>query len=163
VYTKFQYVNNAAAVADFASAVAPTGFVALKRVLFEINGRSVDRPRLEANASWATFTYYDKLLIHVEGDVVAATPAQYNVYWQAMLQKLLPAPEALQTDRTQGALVFRLEGLSEDYSIPVVVETPPQTPKEVNMAPSASPFMCVFKAFRPYAFGLTSETYYWVT
>lgn len=161
MYSKFQFVANNTSVVDFLpSQPDPDGWFALKDVVYTIDGRSTDRPKMEANASWATFHYYSLMHIEISGDLIAASSAQYNVFKLASQQTLMPSPEALQSSRTQGAIVVRFLGIDEDYSVPVVVESPLNTPVQ-GASPSLSPFRVVFKAFRPYFFGLTSAQYYW--
>ena len=162
MYSKFQYVANDTSVVDFLpTAPDPNGWFALKEVAYTIDGRAVDRPKMEANGSWAVFNYYSLMHIECSGDLIANTSALFNVFKQTAVQKLMPAPESLQTDRTQGAIVMRMLGFSEDYSVPVVVETPFNAPAQ-GASPSLSPFRVVFKAFRPYFFGLSSSEYFWV-
>jgi hypothetical protein len=162
MYSKMEFTNNSAQTVNLLGSVASTGFVAIKQASYNLGERTVDRPKMEANGSWATFMYYQNLIIELEGDVIAATPEDFNTFKQDMIQKMLPSAAVLQTTRTHGSFVIRLLGLSEDYSVPVVVQTL-LMPQSADKAPSASDLRIVLKAFRPYFQGLTSTNFFWVT
>jgi hypothetical protein len=115
---------------------------------------------MEANASWATFTYYKSLLVYIEADVLADNPTDFATFWHNTLQKLMVPPGLLQTVRQQGQIRIRPSGFSEDMLLPVVVSEPPTMPRG-GLSPSAGQMTMTFKAFRPYWVGASTSTNYW--
>src|SRR4051812_42033514 len=106
MYDKFQYEDIATSTTkvDFLMALTTSGYIALTDCHFELVGSSTDRPRMEANASWETFTYYKGLLAYLECDVLADTPQHFATFWHNTLQALMITPGTLQTSRLQGRL-----------------------------------------------------------
>lgn len=163
MYSIYKYINNATDEVDFLGAVNPTGFFNLTGADYDFDSRSTDRPKMEAHGSWPTFANYERMHINLEGTVVAGNAEDFAAFIQENTQALMPAPEALQTDRTQGEVHLRFEGYSITYSVPVVVETPLKVASGPGLAPSAGTFRIVFKAFRPYFYDPIGDSYYWVS
>jgi hypothetical protein len=160
MYDKFIFTNNISQTVDFLMTIAPPAYIALTDVNYEIVSSSTDRDRMEANQSWPTFSYYKRLLIHMEADVLADTPQHFHTFWHGLLQTIMVTPDILQTVRTQGTLTIRPAGVTEDWTIPVVVDSPPGIPR-AGLGPSAGKMTMTLKAFRPYFHRATTNDYVW--
>ena len=161
MYTKFEFQNGGTLyTVDFLMDPTPPAYMCLTDCNFEIVGSSTDRDRMEANASWPTFTYYKRLLIHCEVDVLADTPQHFHTFWHNQLQGLMVAPTVLQLTRTQGTLTIRPAGVTEDWEMPVVVDSPPGIPRG-GLSPSAGKMTVTFKSFRPYFHRAETDDYVW--
>ncbi|HEY1248647.1 MAG TPA: hypothetical protein VGE97_06650 [Nitrososphaera sp.] len=160
MYDKFQFVNNDSEVVDFLMTITGSGYICLTDVNFEIITSTNDRDRMEANASWPSFVYYKRLLTHIEADILANSPQEFHTFWHTTLQKIMVAPDALQTFRTQGALVIRPAGVTEDWRIPVVVDSPPGIPRG-GLSPSAGKMTMTLKSTTPYWYRVTSNDFVW--
>jgi hypothetical protein len=160
MYDKFQFTNNVAQTVDFLMAITSSGYIALTDCHYEVGEESTDRSHMEGNASWATFTYYTMLHTYIEADVLADTPQNFHTFWHGTLQKLMVAPTTVQTSRTQGTLTIRPAGITEDWTIPVVVESAPTIPRG-GLSPSGGKMTMTFKSFRPYFYRNTSADYVW--
>jgi hypothetical protein len=159
MYDKFTFTNNSSQVVDFLSMGSPA-FIALTAVNFELVSATTDRDRSEGNASWPTFTYYKRLLTHIEADIFGDTPQAFHTFWSATLQKLMVDPQIVQTVRTQGTLTMRPAGVTEDWTIPVVVDSPPGIPRG-GLSPSGGKMTMTFKSFRPYFHRAVTNDYVW--
>lgn len=163
MFTSFKYIDADANEVNFLMAVGTSGgYIGLTDFDPELMAEGEDRSRMEANQSWPTFTYYNRLLIMVQADMICQTPADFVTLKIATMGIIMVDPVANQTVRTQGQLRMRLAGQTEDWTIPVSVATPPKFQQPAT-SPSAASFSVTFKAFRPYWYRLTSADYKWLT
>ncbi|HEY1248258.1 MAG TPA: hypothetical protein VGE97_04655 [Nitrososphaera sp.] len=162
MYDIFRYeeVDGSSVKADFLMTITTAGYICLTDCHFELTGSSTDRPRMEANASWPTFTYYKGLLCYIECDILADTPQHFASFWNSMLQSIMIAPDIIQTDRLQGRLCIKPAGFSENLLLPVVISDAPTIPRG-GVSPSYGKMTMTFKAFRPYFVGATTDDPYW--
>lgn len=160
MYDKFEFHTNDGFSVNFLMTIAPPAYIALTDVSYEILTTTTDRDRMESNLSWPTFTYYKRMLTHIEADVLADSPQHFHTFWHGILQTLMILPTPLQTDRTQGALFIRPAGVTEDWTIPVSVDSPPAIPR-AGLAPSAGKMTMTFKSPTPYWHRMVSNDSVW--
>lgn len=164
MYETYKYhALDGGVLVDFMGAVDGDGFFNIQQVEYDFDTRNVDRPKLEAHGSWPTFAYYERMRISLEGTIVADSPTNFMTFKHLSTQLLMPLIEVDYTERLQGQIRMKPVGFDETMSIPVVVESPLKVISGPGMAPSAGTFRIVFKAFRPYFVGLTSDTFFWVS
>lgn len=114
--------------------------------------------KLAAPGEWPSFTYEGAMTIHVEGDCIGsgATPgSDYTANRIALIDAIAP-PVGVLTSRKHGVIRIRMEGMTEDADVDVVV-----TQRSIPMRalyPSISEFLITWKAYLPYFTGVTTPT-----
>lgn len=152
---KFECHNTRNEVLQLNTATLP-----LHNVVFSPQPRSSDRPKSGRHGEWPTYLYFGKMLVHIEGDILAQNSSQFNQYKLDLLAKLLPSPVPFQTTRRLGTLYVRLTGQAEDFKGEYTLDGY-EIPME-GLSPSRAPFVITLKVFTPYLTGVTTGKYYWV-
>lgn len=162
MFDKIEFHNTRGDVIQFNLDPDPLGYIPLHKLDFEAAGRGTARTRMESHGEWPTFVYYSSLLIHLEGHILADTVTHYNQFKLGFLEKLMPQPELILTNRLIGTLYLRFHGMTEDYSAGVTLDGGmPDIPNEA-LYPTAGALQLTFKSFKPYMLGETSGDYKWV-
>lgn len=117
---------------------------------YHIDGetRSTDRPHMQDHGSWKSFSYMGPVTVHMEGDIVYGTTADYITARLNMLDILLPPP-GRQRYRYWGTLYIKYEGQTNFFTSKCRHEGYPEIPLQA-LYPSVSPFMLSFYCFEPH-------------
>lgn len=148
-------------IVDFLMDVGTDAYIGMTDWDPEIADEGEDRTRARANASWATFNYFNKVLIPIQADLIAQSPEDFVTLYLYTMQTLMPDTEIAQETQLHGQLRARLSGQTEDFLLPVQIKSAPKFDIGA-ISPSAAPFTVTFQAFRPYWFGEDSEDYFWI-
>lgn len=123
MFSKFEFHNNASQVLQFDIGETPPNVGRpIKELQFEYNNVNTRRPKMEKVGSWPGFLYIRECLVHTTFDILYDTTDEFNTSKLEITSKVYPDPDVLQTVETLGTLVIRMDGQTEDFEAPVVID-----------------------------------------
>lgn len=144
VELSFQNVSNSATY-DF----APNPNCRVQKYDPAYAGRVVDRPRMQEHGANPTVPYIDKLPIHVEGLLLAATSDLLISERDDFLRAMLGDLTRRKTSPKSGTLTIQLDGWGAAGEVDVAVESV-EAPLEKEGVRTCN-YQVTFIAFQPYA------------
>jgi hypothetical protein len=138
-----------------------TGYFAVENVTFEPDIRTTERPRMQGQGIWPAYTYFGKMLIHLEGHIVAGNSDYYNAYKLRLMHMVMPLDMGYQAQRHLGLFVCKFAGQSEAFTAEVSLDAAPSIANEANF-PSVGTCALSLKSFFPYMVGQVSGAQIWV-
>lgn len=156
------FVNNNGERWDYDEDPINSGWIALSEITFDTDARSDDRPKMQRHGIWGNTTLAGPTLIHLEGNIIAGSPAQLNVYRLELMRVHMPPVGGGRYASQVGRIYMKYYGVSEYYYSDVGYEA---FPRAVSQAffPSVCPFTVTFKAFNGYMTGINSGQAVWIT
>jgi hypothetical protein len=137
------------------------GYFAVEEVHFDLDARSNDRNKMQAQGVWPSYTYFGRMLIHINGHILADTSTQLNNYKLRLMQTIMPARFNLAFNRHVGWLYLKFTGQSEYFYTECGLESAPDITNGA-LAPSVVPCQIALKSFLPYMYGEITGNRYWV-
>lgn len=134
-----------------------TDVIPLKEFTTEVDIRTEEVERMQEHGIWPGYSYGGKLLIHINGDILCNTAAEYIVQRMNMLQCLVPAGVVVNT-RKMGDISLQYTGMETMRSESLTgacLDAAPSIPMRA-LYPSVTEFDITFKVFRPYLLGAGS-------
>lgn len=116
--------------------------------------------KLAAPGEWPSFTYEGAMTIHAEGSILGSggTPSNDYVAKRIALIDAVAPPVGVLTSRKHGVIRIRLDGMTEDADVDVVV-VQRAIPLRA-LYPANSEFLITWKAYLPYFVGVSTQTIY---
>lgn len=111
-----------------------------------------ERLRPAQHGLFNTYTFMGKRVVHMEGDIFAASSADFLVKRQRLIGPFIPTPEY--GSRSVGYLQIKYTGLSETITCECYLDGLPQAPLEA-LSPSRGTFAVTLQAFDPTLYGTT--------
>jgi hypothetical protein len=115
-----------------------------------------DIERMNEHGIWPQYTHVGKCLIHLTGDILRDSTADYCAA-VILLKRILMPKDEKQVTRKLGTLTLQYTG-QESMSGDVTLDGSPELPKLANY-PTVGEFMITFKAFNPYFVGSSGRKY----
>jgi hypothetical protein len=137
------------------------GYFAVEEINFSPDLRTTDRNRMQAQGIWPQYTYVGKMAIHIDGHILADSPAQLNTYKQHLMYMLMPLQFENLPDRRLGWFYIKYTGIDEYYFTEVGLESPVDIMNQA-LFPSVVPCQISLKSFLPYMYGVNSGRRVWV-
>jgi hypothetical protein len=127
---------------------------------YDVHSEGDEDQRMQEHGIWPTRTHVGKALIHLEGELLRDSTADYVQAARNMKRIIMPKDER-QIERKLGDLILRFTGDSEDIKSKngVTLDGSPQLPKTANF-PTVGDYMVTFKAFSPFFVGVASGKSY---
>lgn len=138
-----------------------TDVIPLKEFTPETDIRSEEVSRMQEHGIWPAYSYGGKLLIHINGDILCNTAAEYIQQRMLMLQCLVPAGLVVNT-RKMGDIRMQYTGMETMVTEALTgacLDAAPSIPMRA-LYPSVTEFDITFKVFRPYMVGAGSGKFY---
>lgn len=139
----------------------PQGYFPIEEITFEIEGRSGERNRMQAQGTWPSYTYFGKMLIHISGRLLAQTPELLTAYKFRLMRMIMPIDMGYQGQRHVGQFYCQFAGMSEHFVTEVGLDGGPSIVNEA-FYPSTAECELTLKSFNPYMVGVNSGGLYWV-
>lgn len=162
MFDDMYFVNTANQTMHWNEDPNANGFFAVEEVIFERDIRTSDRNRMQAMGVWPNYTYYGKMVIHINGHLLANDATLLNNYKLQLMSVVMPQRTGLQfVDRKVGTFYLKYTGQSEYFYTDCGMESPPDI---INAALSPANVACQLslKSFFPYMLGVQSGRVYWV-
>ena len=134
-----------------------TALIPLKEFTVEGEIRSEEIDRMQEHGIWPAYSYSGKMLIHINGDILCNTAAEYIQQRMLMMQALVPAGVVVNT-RKMGDISMQYTGMEPMITEPLTgacLDSYPQIPMRA-LYPSVTEFDITFKVFRGYMVGAGS-------
>lgn len=134
-----------------------TALIPLKEFVVEGEVRSEEVPRMQEHGIWPAYSYSGKMLIHINGDILCNTAAEYIQERMKMMQALVPAGIVVNS-RKMGDITMQYTGMEAMRTEPLTgatLDDYPQIPMRA-LYPSVTEFDISFKVFRGYMVGAGS-------
>jgi hypothetical protein len=138
-----------------------SGYFAVEHITFEPDIRTNERPRMQGQGIWPAYTYFGKMLIHIEGHIVAGSSAAFNAYKLRLMHMVMPLDMGYQFQRHVGLFVCQFTGQSEPFGAEVSPDAAPSIANDANF-PSVGECSLTLKSFYPYMVGQQSGNQIWV-
>jgi hypothetical protein len=149
----FDFTNNNGLTWHFNTDTCP-----LKEFEVDVDIRTEEVPRMQEHGLWPSYSYAGKMLLHLTGDILQATPQAYIADRIQMLKVLTPAGVVV-THRTIGKITMQYTGQETMYNDSVTLDAAPSIPMHA-LYPSVTEFQITFKCFKPYMIGAGSGQFY---
>lgn len=116
----------------------------------EVDARFTERAKSEQHGIYPAYTYWGKRLIHIEGDILCQSAAEYIQQRLALISVLMPRPQV--GERKAGDLAILYTGMGETLNCEATLDGYPELPMTA-LSPSRTPYQINFKTFDPRLYG----------
>lgn len=137
------------------------GYFAVEELHFQPDIRTTERPRMQGQGLWPATTYFGKMVIDIQGHILADSPTHANNYRFQVLQLLMPPRVGMVFDRTIGNFYIKFTGQGEYFYTECGLEAAPDIPSQA-LYPSVIACHIQLKSFLPFMYGVSSGAQKWV-